>query len=123
MVKYSPKKKKSIEDVEQTCQCEEHNIEEPVVCECSCPCIECPDEDPEISLEVEEDPEIEVVVESEDPELYTDVIYGPPGKDGTINGFNQLTLEGGENVTVVTVGEGKVGTATIYVDMSGKVTH
>ena len=124
MVKFSPKKKNKIIQENDNCQCDiNEEINNTLQCNCQCSCIECPDEDPEIDIEVGEDPEIEVVVETEDPELYTDVIYGPPGRDGTINGFNQLTLQGGENVEVVTEGEGKVGTATIYVDMSGKVTH
>lgn len=124
MVKFSPKKKNKIIQENDNCQCDiNEEINNTTQCNCQCSCIECPDEDPELDIEVDEDPEIEVVVETEDPELYTDVIYGPPGRDGTINGFNQLTLQGGENVEVVTEGEGKVGTATIYVDMSGKVTH
>lgn len=124
MVKFSPKKKNKIIQDNDNCQCNiNEEINNTTQYNCQCPCIECPDEDPELDIEVDEDPEIEVDVETEDPELYTDVIYGIPGRDGTINGFNQLTLEGGENVEVVTVGEGKVGTATIYVDMSGKVTH
>ena len=36
------------------------------------------------------------------PEITPDVVYGPPGKNGTINGYNEVTINGGHNIDVVT---------------------
>ena len=59
---------------------------------CSCPC-PCPKpQEATITICVDEEPAV----------LETDVIYGPPGKDGTINGYNEVEIIGGNNIEVVT---------------------
>lgn len=60
---------------------------------CPCPCPK-PDE-VNITISVDECP----------CDISTDVIYGPPGrpgKDGKINGYNEVEIVGGTNVDVVT---------------------
>ena len=45
------------------------------------------------------DPVITISVDGETPALVnTDVVYGLPGKDGTINGYNKVTIKGGNNI-------------------------
>lgn len=81
----------SIENTNYTnqCQCweqEEQNNNNS--CGCGCPCPEpC---EPVITISVDEGPAI----------LETDIIYGPPGKDGTINGYNEVEIKGGHNIDV-----------------------
>ena len=43
--------------------------------------------DPVITISVDDAPEIE-----------TDILYGPPGRDGTINGYNKVKITGGHNI-------------------------
>ena len=45
------------------------------------------------------DDEITISVD-EAPEIRADVLYGPPGKDGTINGHNEVIIEGGSNIDI-----------------------
>lgn len=72
------------------CQCYEHEQEQNVseTCGCGCPCPK-PIE-PVITISVDEGPAI----------LEPDIIYGPPGKDGTINGYNKVKIEGSKLIKV-----------------------
>lgn len=107
MVVYKPKNKTSSSNVEQTspiinnCECnhndhhepEHHNYEHHHHDHCPCPPKPCPQE-AVITVEVDGSPEIT-----------TDVVYGPSGKDGTINGYNEVEIIGGKNIDVVTKGD------------------
>lgn len=70
------------------CQCHEQEQNNYDSCGCGCPCPK--PRDPVITISVDEGPTI----------LEPDIIYGPPGKDGTINGYNKIEIEGGHNIDV-----------------------
>ena len=96
MVVYKPKNKTS-SNVEQnivnSCDCNHQNHKDIDNCQCPCPPKPCP-QDAVITIEVDGSPEID-----------TDVLYGPPGKDGKINGYNEVEIIGGKNIDVVTKGD------------------
>ena len=59
-------------------------------CHCPCPCPK--PQEATITISVDDAPAV----------LETDVIYGPPGKNGTINGYNEVEVVGGNNIEVET---------------------
>ena len=46
------------------------------------------------------EPVITISVDGDTTDVKADVLYGPPGKDGTINGYNKVDIEGGSNIIV-----------------------
>ena len=64
------------------CDCHHHHHH----CPCPKPVDAC------ITISVDDAPAV----------IETDIIYGPPGKDGTINGYNEVEIKGGNNIEVVT---------------------
>jgi hypothetical protein len=47
-------------------------------------------------------PEIDIESTDEVVTVDTQVIYGPTGKDGLINGYNEVTIQGGNGIEVIT---------------------
>lgn len=102
MVVYKPKNKTSSiteQNMVNNCGCNhndhhesEYHHHEHHHDHCPCPPKPCP-QDAVITIEVDGSPEID-----------TDVLYGPPGKDGKINGYNEVEIIGGKNIDVVTKG-------------------
>lgn len=98
MVVYKPKNKTS-SNVEQentiinNCKCDNHNHHEHHNDHCPCPPRPCPQE-AEITIEVDGSAEVNM-----------DVLYGPPGKDGKINGYNEVEIVGGKNIEVISKGD------------------
>ena len=80
MVVYNPKKKKIISN---------NSSSNEVTNYCQCPCPK--PQEACITIEVDGTPEI-----------CADVLYGPPGKDGLINGYNEVTINSGSNIEVTT---------------------
>lgn len=80
MVVYNPKKKKNISN-------NSSSNEVTNCCQCPCP------KPQEACITIEVDGA---------PEICADVLYGPPGKDGLINGYNEVTINGGSNIEVTT---------------------